>query len=107
MARESGVEVKEQASIAEVTTSAKRTKIVGLLASAAFLFGGAPAANAADCVIPSPTQDQYCPPAPPPATDRGGLPFSGYDVGLAALAAVGLVGAGVGLRKASRTDGAM
>ena len=86
---------------------ATRTTIVGLIASALLFFAGPPAANAADCSGSSPTQNQYCPPST--ITFSGdpkdpGLPFTGYDVGLAALAAVALVGAGVGLRRAARTD---
>jgi len=88
------------------------------------LFAGAPsAASAQDCTVPSPTQDQYCPPsttieqgsddpsdpsapsAPSAPSDAsGGLPFTGYDMGFAALAAVALIGAGFGLRRAARTD---
>jgi len=98
---------------------ATRTTILGLIASAALFFAGPPAAGAADCTSPSPTQDQYCPPStitfgggtdpgPDPSSDPGaggGLPFTGYDLGLAALAAVALVGAGVGLhRAAARPD---
>jgi hypothetical protein len=84
--------------------SATRIKIVGLIASAALLFGGAPAANAADCGVSSPTQDQYCPPSTIIEQGSSGLPFTGYDVGLAALAAVALVGAGIGLHRAARAD---
>lgn len=86
--------------------SPTRKTIVGLLASAALFFGGVPAANAADCSVPSPTQDQYCPPSDfrNGGSDPSGLPFTGYDVGLAALAALALVGAGVGLRRAAKSE---
>ena len=83
-----------------------RTALVGLIASVSLFFAGAPAANAADCGTFSPTQDQYCPPST--ITGAGSssdpLPFTGYDVGLAAFAAVALVGAGIGLHRAARTD---
>jgi hypothetical protein len=96
-----------------------RTTLVGLVASAALFFVGPATAGAADCATLSPTQDQYCPPStinfqgnpddptgdPSTSADpSGGLPFTGYDVGLAALAAVGLVGAGIGLHRAARAD---
>jgi hypothetical protein len=95
-----------------------RTTLVGLIASAALFFVGPATAGAADCATLSPTQDQYCPPStinfqgnpsdpgdPSSSADAsGGLPFTGYDVGLAALAAVGLVGAGIALHRASRAD---
>ncbi len=97
-----------------------RTFIATLVVSVALAWGGPAAASAQDCVAPSPTQDQYCPPVPPPLTtvDRGSdppsasstagsLPFTGYDAGMAALAAVVLIGAGLGLRRASRADEGM
>jgi hypothetical protein len=83
---------------------ATRTTIVGLIASASLFLAGPPAANAADCSVAGPTQDQYCPPSTITGGGDPGLPFTGYDVGLAAFAAVALVGAGVGLHRAARTD---
>jgi len=78
-----------------------------LLAVVALLAGAPTAANAADCDLSSPTADQYCPPST--TTNEGdnasgGLPFTGYDVGLAALVATGLIGAGIGLSRAARAD---
>ncbi|HYH62894.1 MAG TPA: hypothetical protein VD766_13585 [Solirubrobacterales bacterium] len=79
-----------------------------LLAVVALLAGAPSAANAADCDLSSPTADQYCPPSTTTHEggndSGGGLPFTGYDVGLAALVATGLIGAGVGLSRAARTD---
>lgn len=115
--------LKESATITEHMKLKFRTFITGLTVSVA-LFAGAPsAASAQDCTVPSPTQDQYCPPsttieqgsvdpsdpsdpsAPSDASaPSGGLPFTGYDMGFAALAAVALIGAGFGLRRAARTD---
>lgn len=109
--------LKESATITERMKLKFRTFITGLTVSVA-LFAGAPsAASAQDCTVPSPTQDQYCPPSttieqgsddpsdPSDASDAsGGLPFTGYDMGFAALAAVALIGAGFGLRRAARTD---
>jgi hypothetical protein len=100
----------ERGTIAEDMIPAARTTIVGLIASASLFLAGAPSAGAADCRVSTPTQDQYCPPST--ITNGGGdttgedpgLPFTGYDVGLAAFAAVALVGAGVGLHRASSTN---
>ncbi len=95
--------LRERATIAEDMIRATRITLVGLIASVSLFFAGAPAANAADCGTFGPTQDQYCPPTP--ITGGGDpLPFTGFDVGLAALAAVALVGAGIGLHRAARTD---
>ena len=84
------------------------TTIATFIVSAS-LFAGAPAASlAADCSVSSPTTDQYCPPST--TTERGsdpsggGLPFTGYDAGLAGLAAAALIGAGFGLRRVARTE---
>jgi hypothetical protein len=92
-------------------------KIAVCLVASLAVIGTIPtAAGAQDCVVPSPTQDQYCPPVPPPSVTTeegsgpsassggGGLPFTGYDLGLAALVSVALVGAGFGLRRAARAD---
>jgi len=105
----------ERATIVEDMIVATRTTVVGLIASASLFFAGPPAANAADCSRTGPTQDQYCPPSTinfsgdpgdPSSADPTdpGLPFTGYDLGLAALAALGLVGAGVGLHRVARAD---
>ena len=90
-------------------------KLVLVLAAVALLGGAPSVANAANCNLASPTADQYCPPSNitfeggdepggSSANPGGGLPFTGYDVGLAALVAIGLVGAGIGLSRAARAD---
>ena len=79
-----------------------------LVLAAALLLGGVPsAASAADCDLSSPTADQYCPPSTitgggglEPGAGPGGLPFTGYDAGLAALVALGFIGAGIRLSRA-------
>jgi len=73
-------------------------------------------ASAQDCV--GPTGDQYCPntqvltgsgsgsggdPQDPSATAAGGLPFTGFDIALSLVAGAGLLGAGLVLRRASRS----
>lgn len=83
----------------------------------AMLAFAAPAsAGSQDCT--GPTGDQYCPATqiltgsgtesadPQDPADPGGLPFTGFDVALSALAGVGLLGAGLALRRASRPQDA-
>jgi len=106
--------LKESATITERMKLEFRTFITGLTVSVAPFAGAPSAASAQDCTVPSPTQDQYCPPSTTieqgsddpsdPSDASGGLPFTGYDMGFAALAAVALIGAGFGLRRAARTD---
>lgn len=79
-----------------------------LVMTAFALLGGSPSvASAADCDSSSPTADQYCPPntvIEEGSDPSGSLPFTGYDIGLAALVATGLVGAGIGLSRAAKLD---
>lgn len=92
-----------------------RTTRAALLAlvTAGLIASGAPVASAqistADCDPGSPTASQYCPPTivierEPDDPSSSGLPFTGYDAGIVALAAVALIGAGFGIRRISRTS---
>jgi hypothetical protein len=82
--------------------------------AAATLFALPAPAGAAEC--DGPTGDQYCPETQVltgsgsgsgTATDAGdgGLPFTGLDLGISLVAGAGLLGAGVALRRATRTEG--
>ena len=93
--------------------------VLGLAVIALALPATAGAQGGQDCA--GPTGDQYCPPIeltatgsgsgedpgdPGTGTSSGGLPFTGLDLALSLAAGAGLLGAGLALRRASRSSDA-
>jgi len=86
----------------------------GLGASALVILALAfPVSAAAQDDCSGPTGDQYCPATQvltaggsgedpqDPSSAAGGLPFTGFDLALSVIAGVGLLGAGLALRRTS------
>ena len=97
--------------------SARGLAVLGLAVVALAFPAAAGAQGSQDCA--GPTGDQYCPPIeltasgsgedpgdPGTANSTGGLPFTGFDLALSLVAGAGLLGAGLVLRRASRSTDA-
>jgi hypothetical protein len=94
--------------------------VLGLTVLALAFPAAAGAQGQQDCA--GPTGDQYCPPIqltasgsgedpgdpgdPGTGSSSGGLPFTGLDLALSLAAGAGLLGAGLVLRRASRSSDA-
>ena len=51
---------------------------------------------------PTNREEQPTPPSTPPQTERGDLPFTGFDLGIVALMGAALLGTGLVLRRSTR-----
>ena len=96
--------------------SGKRALAVITAAIVALALIAPATSGAQDKNCSGPTGDQYCPNTqvltgsgsgedPGSADPAGGLPFTGFDIGLSLAAAAGLLGAGLALRRAGRSRG--
>jgi hypothetical protein len=99
--------------------SGKRALAVITAAIVALALIAPATSGAQDKDCSGPTGDQYCPNtqvltgggsaedpgSADPADAAGGLPFTGFDIGLSLAAAAGLLGAGLALRRAGRSRG--